>query len=114
MTSRSITASRFWPEIGSIGEKGVISTDRKRVKPTKACKTLDEDNTLRWLADDIHLGDTLLVGPFDFHVKRFSMQGPKRLALQESHHIADIYWKQLEQRAPVFDISVQTIWHTPT
>jgi hypothetical protein len=75
---------------------------------------LQNDNTLRWLAEDFPLAECLIVGPFDFTQKRMGLGGTKRLAISESNHIDYPFWESLERRSPLFNVSTTNIRSRPT
>jgi hypothetical protein len=76
--------------------------------PDKVKVVLQDTDTKVWPTYVllVPLVEIRIVGPFDFPQRRFTMQGPKNQARSEPYHIAPIYWEQLEQQAPLFDLDV--------
>ena len=112
LKNRSLVDSRFWPYVRKIKADGTLGASHP-FRPDRAQRKLENDPTLSWQTDDIPLAEYLLVGPFDFHQKRMGLHGPKQQAVSESHHIDDVYWTQLERRAPAFAIAIEHIRQRP-
>ena len=111
--TRSLVDSRFWPDVRKLKADGTLGASHPQ-RPDKAERTLAKDPTLVWQSDDIPLAEYLLVGPFDLSKRRMGLYGPSRHAVSEDSHIDDVYWVQLECRAPAFDISVDHIRQHPS
>jgi hypothetical protein len=110
--SRSITDSRFWPDVYKVRADGSTGHQHS-VRPLKIDQILTDDPTLRWLAEDFPLAECLIVGPFDFYQKRLGLRGTKRRAISETNHVDNFYWQQLEQRAHLFGIATAFIRYPP-
>jgi hypothetical protein len=106
--SRSLVDCQFWPELRLLRADGSIG-DKFLCKPDKVKIVLQDTDTKIWPTFLVPLLEIRVVGPFDFCQRRFAMQGPRNQARSEPYHIAPVYWEQLEQRAPLFNLDVSHI-----
>jgi hypothetical protein len=106
--SRSLVDCQFWPELRLLRADGSIG-DKFLCKPDKVKIVLQDTDTKIWPTFLVPLVEIRVVGPFDFCQRRFAMQGPRNQARSEPYHIAPVYWEQLEQRAPLFNLDVSHI-----
>jgi len=112
LETRSIVNCTFIADVQKILADGSIGATLP-LKPTKTAKILKDDPTVRWMTDDIPLGDLRIVGPFDFQKRRMGLKGAKHLAISETNHIDEVYWRELETKAPRAGIAVDNIRITP-
>ena len=87
---------KFWPEIGSSGPRRRDTF--KPVQPAHVAEHLRLNDENYWTQADIHLAEILLYGPFDFETRR-KTTGPRNKVSKETHFVADVYWKHLEDAA---------------
>jgi hypothetical protein len=106
--NRSLVDCQFWPELRLIQADGATG-NKFMCRPDKVKVVLQDTDTKVWPTYVVPLVEIRIVGPFDFSQCRFTMQGPKNQARSEPYHVAPIYWEQLEQRAPLFDLDVSHI-----
>ena len=102
---------KFWPAIG-------ISEHRQRddvrpLHPAQVSERLRLNDNDYWAQADVHLAEILLYGPFDFETRR-KFTGPRQKVSKETHFVAEVYWKQLEDAAQRRNVDVSDIRRLPT
>jgi hypothetical protein len=109
--TRSLSQSRFYP---ALQQHHRPFNKYYPVRPDKVKQVLANDDTLTWPIFDAPLAEIRLIGPFDFSQQRIGLRGPKRQAISETHHIDQVYWKQLEHACDTLGIPTHNIWTIPT
>ena len=102
---------KFWPAIG-------ISEHRQRddvrpLHPAQVSERLRLNDNDYWAQADVHLAEILLYGPFDFETRR-KFTGPRQKVSKETHFVAEVYWKQLEDAAQRRNVDISDIRRLPT
>jgi hypothetical protein len=108
---RALVDCQFWPELRKVRADGSIG-DPFVCRPDKVKSILQDSSTKVWPSVVIPLAEIRVAGPFDFFKRRFTMQGPKNQVTSEPNHIAPVFWEQVEQRAPLFNLDVSRIRST--
>ena len=101
---------KFWPEIGTSGPRRRDTF--KPVQPAHVAEHLRLNDENYWAQADIHLAEILLYGPFDFETRR-KTTGPQNKVSKETHFVADVYRKHLEDAAQRRNVDVHDVRQLP-
>lgn len=57
---------------------------------------------------NVYLAEILLYGPFDFETRRNVTESRMKVS-KETHFVAEVYWKQLEDASQRHSVAVQDV-----